>query len=277
MNKKRKKQSDILSKNQLELEDYKGFFETLGKHVIASATDSDGNIIYVNDKFVEVSKYTRDELMGQNHRLLKSGFHDPSFYSDLWKTISSGRVWRGELKNRAKDGTYYWVDTSIAPILNKKGKPEKYVSVRFLISERKRVEDELQKRKEETEFLSGATSLLVSSLDYNIVLKHLAELAIPHIADWCAIDTVEFGDLESRLHRVAVTHADPSKTKLANQLQENYPPNPKSPAGVYRVFETGKVNIILIFHPNISKKSNRRMGIRKLLKILILNLLCVCR
>src|SRR6266496_1921651 len=73
----------------LSLGDYKSFFEALGRHVIASATDQNGDIIYVNDKFVEISKYSREELMGQNHRLLKSGFHEPEFYTNLWKTISN--------------------------------------------------------------------------------------------------------------------------------------------------------------------------------------------
>ncbi|MDO8527673.1 MAG: ATP-binding protein [Deltaproteobacteria bacterium] len=126
-----------MTKEPLSLEDYKAFFEMLGKDVISSATNVKGEIIYANDKFVEVSKYRREELLGKTHRIIKSEFHPPEFYAEMWRTIAAGKVWRGEVKNKAKDGTYYWVDTSIAPILGANGKPEKYVSVRFLITDRK--------------------------------------------------------------------------------------------------------------------------------------------
>lgn len=134
-------------RNSLTDADYRAFFEALGKEVISSATDARGDIIYANDRFVEVSKYDRSELIGHNHRILKSGHHTPEFYKNLWKTISSGCVWRGEIKNRAKDGSYYWVDTSIAPIFGADGRPEKYVSVRFLITEQK----DMQLMKQKTE------------------------------------------------------------------------------------------------------------------------------
>lgn len=152
------KQKETREKSALTLEDYKTFFEMLGKEVISSATDEKGNIIYANDKFVEISKYSREELLGQNHRILKSGYHSKEFYQNLWKTISSGGVWRGEIKNRAKDGTYYWVDTSIAPILGSNGKPQKYVSVRFLITEQK----SMQLIQQESQY---ARSLIEASLD----------------------------------------------------------------------------------------------------------------
>lgn len=109
----------------------------LNNSAIVSLTNADGAITYVNDKFIEISKYNRDELIGQNHRILKSEEHSQEFYEQMWQTIKSGKVWRGEIKNIAKDGTYYWVDTSIAPIFNSRGIPEKYYSVRFPITEQK--------------------------------------------------------------------------------------------------------------------------------------------
>ena len=139
----------------LTLEDYRTFFESLDKNAISSATNAKGDIIYANDKFVEVSQYSREELLGQNHRIIKSGFHPPEFYKELWKTIASGRVWRGEIKNKAKDGTYYWVDSNIWPILGAEGKPAKYVSVRFLITEQKRVEGRLKAAKTYAENIIG--------------------------------------------------------------------------------------------------------------------------
>ncbi len=218
-----KSNKSITSSNALEFQDYKAFFESLGKHVIASATDAEGRIIYVNDKFLEVSRYSREELLGQNHRILKSGFHEPAFYANLWKTITSGKVWRGEIKNRAKDGTFYWVDTSIAPIIGPDGKPEKYVSVRFVITERKEIEWELEQRKKESEFLAAATAILASSLDHDIVVRNIAELIVPRLADWCAIDLVEENSGDVILKRVAVKHHDASKSAMAERLQDIAP------------------------------------------------------
>ncbi len=126
-------------------EDLHAFLLALNDTALVSETDWQGDIIYANDKFVEISKYSREELIGQNHRILKSDYHSQQFYMDLWGTIISGRVWRGKLKNRAKDGTYYWVDTSIVPIVGKDGKPIKYISVRFPITEQMVLQSKLEK------------------------------------------------------------------------------------------------------------------------------------
>ena len=123
---------------ELTLEDYQGMLGAIDHSALLSLTDAKGNILYVNDKFLEVSKYDLDDLIGQNHRILKSDHQPQEVFVELWKTISSGKVWRGDIKNRAKDGTYYWVDSSIAPILDKEGKPSRYVAIRFPITDRKR-------------------------------------------------------------------------------------------------------------------------------------------
>ncbi len=94
-----------------------------------------------------IETVSKNPLAGQNHRIVKSGFHPPEFYKVLWNTISSGQVWRGQIKNKAKDGSYYWVDTSIAPILGLDKKPMKYVSVRFLITDQKNAEAEITKQR----------------------------------------------------------------------------------------------------------------------------------
>ncbi len=130
----------------------------LDKVALVSMTDVRGNIIYVNDRFVEVSQYSREELIGQNHRIIKSGKQPDMLFIDLWKAISQGKIWRGEIMNRAKGGTYYWVDTSIAPVLNSRGNPERYISVRFLITEQKRIDNA------KSEFISLASHQLRTPL-----------------------------------------------------------------------------------------------------------------
>jgi PAS domain S-box-containing protein len=129
------------------------YYDLLDKLSIVAITDKRGKITYANDKFCAISGYSKEELIGADHRIVNSGYHHRSFFIKLWKTISSGQIWRDEIRNRAKDGTYYWVDTFIIPEVDERNQVLHYYSLRIDITERKIKERELNNHKEELDHI----------------------------------------------------------------------------------------------------------------------------
>jgi len=152
----------------------------LDQHSIVAITDVTGKIIYANDKFVEISKYSREELLGQDHRILNSGYHSKEFIRNLWVTIANGRVFHAEIKNKAKDGSHYWVDTTIVPFLNEQGKPFQYIALRTDITKRKQDEEALAKRAVELEAVTTINQKIQNTTTIEAALQ-IAARELGHV------------------------------------------------------------------------------------------------
>lgn len=140
----------------------------LDQSSVVAITDVQGNITYINDAFCQISQYTRGELIGQNHRIMKSDEHSSEFFRELWRTISQGKVWKGEIKNKAKDGTFYWVDATIIPFLNDEKKPYQYMALRFDITARKIAEMNLKESQRQLIEATEVKSKFVSIVSHEL-------------------------------------------------------------------------------------------------------------
>lgn len=140
----------------------------IDQHAIVAVTDPRGRIDYVNDKFCQISQYSREDLLGHTHAIINSGRHPKSFFDQLWRTISAGQVWNGEICNRAKDGSLYWVESTIVPFTNSSGKITQYIGIRTDITERKQAETELEQAKQQAESANQAKSAFLANMSHEI-------------------------------------------------------------------------------------------------------------
>ncbi len=148
----------------------------LDQHAIVSSTDIYGKITYANDKFCKISGYSREELIGKNHRIIKSDEHPPEFFKEMWQTISKGLVWHGELKNRSRDGSYHWFNSTIVPFLNKDSNLHQYISIRTDITERKMIEAELDRQASFIRVLRDTAMIANTAMSKNRAVQEILGL-----------------------------------------------------------------------------------------------------
>ena len=217
MNKEESRESkynELLDQMNRILNEHNTLNYALDQSIIVAVTNKSGQILYVNDKFCALSKYSREELIGKTHRVINSGFHDLAYIKDMWDTITGGSIWEGEVKNKAKDGSYYWVKTTIVPFSHENHKPYMYIALRTDITASKENEERL------VNALKNDFNMVVSSM-HNFVFKVTKTSSNQFV--------YQFGEgrlaHELGLNTAALYQKEPSKVfpkELALILEEQY-------------------------------------------------------
>jgi PAS domain S-box-containing protein len=179
---------NLIKKQQ---EDLSNFKEALDKSANVLITDTNGSIVYVNDDFCKVSKFSREELLGENPRIVSSYYHDKEFFKEMWETILEGKAWRGDIKNKAKDGTYYWSKATISPLLGDDGKPEQFIAILTDITNQKILEEKL------SDALKNVKESELQKEEFSSMMTHELNTPLVPIKGYCEMlkDTDTFGAL----------------------------------------------------------------------------------
>lgn len=190
---------DISSQMKNE-ESLRQFKMALDESALVSIADTNGIITYVNQQFIDISKYSKEELVGSDHSIINSGKHSKGFFTDLWKTISKGKIWKGVIQNKSKEGRYYWVSSTIIPILNSDGRPAEYIAIRFDITKQKLIEQELAEKYVDLDRFSSVVSHdLKTPLRGMHNLVEFMEADIPKLSE---DSTHKFGLIKNRVKRL---------------------------------------------------------------------------
>lgn len=221
---------DITQRKNIELERQNLILElsyfklALDRSALVSMSDPEGNITYGNQSFYEVSGYSPEEVIGQNHRILNSGYHPPEFFREMWNTITSGRVWRGEIRNRSKGGTKYWVESTIVPFLDNQGKITKYLAIRFDITSRKESALRLKESNDLLRIIGLAQSQFISAENrltiFDDLLGNLLKLTQSDYGLVCEVrpggfpgEDLVLGESFSKYQEQATIQTSPSRHK----------------------------------------------------------------
>jgi len=211
---------EAFQKNVRELEDYKF---AIDQSAIVSITNNDGIITYANQNFSKICKYSNEELVGSNHRIVNSGYHPKEYFANMWNTITNGKVWVGELRNKAKDGSFYWVHGTIIPFLDIDNKPFRYLSIRFDITERKKAEEGILESNERYNLVAKATN--DSIWDLNILTNEIVrsgngfEVLFGYKK---TEDNVDYPYYRNLIHPDDLNKVIASKNKVFNNPNEYY-------------------------------------------------------
>lgn len=205
---------EVESHLRASLKDVRDLQKALDEHAIVAVTDPRGRIKYVNDRFCTISQYSREELIGQDHRLINSGYHPREFMANLWNTIKQGQVWRGEIRNRAKDGSFYWLYTTIVPFLNAEGKPYQYVAIRADITERKQAEQWVRSQLERLNLLHQITRAIGERQD----LRSIFQVAIGSVEEQLPVDFSCVGLYDKEKNELTITCVGGRSVRLAMDL-----------------------------------------------------------
>jgi len=230
----------------------------LDESAIVVMTDEQGKIRYVNDKFCEISKYSQAELLNQDHSIVNSGYHSQEFFQHLWATISRGQVWHGEIRNKAKDGSFYWVDTTIVPFVNEQGKPFQYWAIRFDITERKLSEEAQQRYAQRIEAMHRIEQVILAQQSS----QETAQVALWHLRGLvpCEWATVTLFDFEQEQAEVIAGDVDGELVFPTGTLL------PLNNFSAFDVFSEGSVyyveDIMQLEHPSLIMQHLLSAGIR---------------